>query len=241
MSSQSKCVFVCVISASCDPRYLWNQEAIAVDGRQKLPPKKKGYFERQVERQSPAGRWRWSYLHWLLMWTGVHPVSDTTCWPSTRLMQRTKLSTAMAQWAVTACKAHQYCLVNLSKCMVECYIVSVLLRNVTFRSVPISCRLLGLSLPCYALGMFLERAVPLGLFRRISWTVSVIVLDRCNNTKHKASIFVHSHVDKSIRNLKNIPEGTFSTDLLWSHDLTLLYTLWVCFLHSVIGFVFGPL
>ena len=111
----------------------------------------------------------------------VRPVSDTTCWPSTRLMQRTKRSTAMAQGAVTACKAHQHCLVILYKYMVECYIVSVLLRNVTFRSVPISCRLLGLSLPCYALGVFLEHVVPLRSFWRILWTVSVIVLDCCNN------------------------------------------------------------
>ena len=69
--------------------------------------------------------------------------SNTTCWPSTRLMQRTRLSAATAQWAAAACKAYQHCSVNLYKYNAECHIVSVLLRNVTFRSVPVCCCSLG--------------------------------------------------------------------------------------------------
>ncbi len=42
------------------------------------------------------------------------------------------------------------------------------------------------------------------------WIVAIII----NIHLHKASIFFHSHIGKTIENLKNIPLDTFRTDNL---------------------------
>ena len=89
------------------------------------------------------------------------------------------------------------CLFNLYKSKEGQYIVLVLQSNVTVRSICLS-----VVARYYAISaLFFEHV-------RLFWrTVFVIVLNCCNNNKHlyKASIFVCSHVDKSIQNLKNIP------------------------------------
>ena len=121
--------------------------------------------------------------------TGARSVSNTTCWPNTQLMQRALLPTTRRQINTVE--------LTLRKCAVGHYIVSITKECYIQVSMCICCCLLGLSLPCYAFSIFSEQVASLRLFWRIFWTVFVVL--------HKASIFVHSHDDKSLRNLKNIP------------------------------------